>query len=53
MKKKACSLEPFDKEWGVGVSSIAEDFSPYQRVNEMYKWVRDCPYTVDTSAHVW
>jgi len=46
-KKKPCGVEPFDKEWGVGVSSIGEDFSPYPRVNDMYRWVRDTPYTVD------
>ena len=32
---RPCAIEPFDKEWGVGVSGLDEDISPFPRINRM------------------
>ena len=32
------AIEPFDKEWGVGVSGMTENPSPFPRINEMLRW---------------
>ena len=31
-------VEPWDKVWGVGVSGLTEDPSPFPRVNRLLKW---------------
>ena len=33
-----CGVEPYDKEWGVGVSGLVENPSPYPRINKMLEW---------------
>ncbi|MBU3917884.1 formate C-acetyltransferase/glycerol dehydratase family glycyl radical enzyme, partial [bacterium] len=40
-------LEPFDKEWIVGSSSMVENPSPYPRVNRLRKFALDTEFTVD------
>lgn len=47
MKLKACGLEPYDKCYGVGVSALGENFSPYDRINKLLKNFHAAPYTVD------
>jgi formate C-acetyltransferase len=39
----------FDEDsWGVGVSGVVDDPSPYARINALRNWyLDDCPYTVD------
>ncbi|TEB05713.1 Benzylsuccinate synthase alpha subunit [Pelotomaculum schinkii] len=34
-----CGVEPYDKEWGVGVSGMVDNPSPYPRINRMLKWL--------------
>ena len=34
-----CGIEPYDKDWGVGVSGMQENPSPYPRINEMLRWL--------------
>ena len=41
------AIEPFDKEWGVGVSGMTEDPSPFPRVNNILRWFKDRPTTAD------
>jgi pyruvate formate-lyase/glycerol dehydratase family glycyl radical enzyme len=37
-----------EDRWGVGVSGVVENPSPYARVNRLRNWYLDeCPYTVD------
>ena len=42
------AIEPFDKEWGVGVSGLTENPSPFPRVNRMLKWVKERDSTADS-----
>ncbi len=42
-----CAIEPFDKEWGVGVSGMAEDPSPFPRINKQLKWLEELEPTLD------
>ena len=44
---KACGNDPFDREYGIGVSALGENFSPYERTNQLLKQLHDTPYTVD------
>jgi len=39
----------FDEDhWGVGVSGVVEDPSPFPRINRLRNWyLDDCPYTID------
>lgn len=32
-KNRPEAIEPYDKTWGVGVSGLDEDISPFPRVN--------------------
>ncbi len=41
-------IEPYDKEWGVGVSGLTENPSPFPRINRMLKWLRDLDSTADS-----
>jgi formate C-acetyltransferase len=41
------SIEPTDKEWGVGVNSLGDHFSPFARVNRFRRFVLDAEFTVD------
>ena len=31
------AIEPFDREWGVGISGLTEDPSPFPRINDMLR----------------
>ncbi len=42
------AIEPFDKEWGVGVSGMTENPSPFPRVNRLLKWTKDRVSTADS-----
>jgi len=42
------AIEPFDKEWGVGVSGLTEEPSPFPRINRMLKWVKNIDSTADS-----
>ena len=41
------AIEPYDKEWGVGVSAIAENPSPFPRINSILKWLKERETTAD------
>jgi pyruvate-formate lyase len=45
-KIEPLAIEPFDKEWGVGVSGLTENPSPFERINKILKWLKER----DTSA---
>ncbi|RPH88811.1 MAG: hypothetical protein EHM75_03370, partial [Desulfobacteraceae bacterium] len=37
-----------EDHWGVGVSGVVDDPSPYPRINRLRNWFLDeCPFTVD------
>jgi formate C-acetyltransferase len=40
------AIEPFDKEWGGGISGLTENPAPFPRINRMLKWLKE----LDTSA---
>lgn len=40
-------VEPYDKEWGVGISGMEENPSPYPRINRIKKRFFSTPDTVD------
>ena len=42
------AIEPYDKEWGVGVSGMTEDPSPFPRVNRLLKWTKERDSTADS-----
>jgi formate C-acetyltransferase len=44
---KPLAIEPLDKEWGVGVTSISDSPSPFPRVNRLRKLALDTEFTVD------
>ena len=48
----ARGCEPFDKEYGVGVSAVGDNFSPYPRINELLKNLHNTDYTVDDQRAV-
>ncbi|HNX29635.1 MAG TPA: formate C-acetyltransferase/glycerol dehydratase family glycyl radical enzyme [Syntrophomonadaceae bacterium] len=43
-----CGLEPYDKEWGIGVSGMCDNPSPYPRVNRLLDYYFNATeFTVD------
>lgn len=52
MTIKACGLEPYDKCYGVGVSALGENFSPYPKINRLLENLHNTPYTVDDQRAV-
>ena len=46
------SIEPYDREWGVGVSGLSENPSPFPRINRMLKWSKDLHSTADSERAV-
>ncbi len=46
------SIEPYDREWGVGVSGLDENPSPFPRINRMLKWLKDLHSTADSQRAV-
>ena len=41
------AVEPLDREWGVGVSGLTKDPSPFPRINRMLDWVNNMDSTAD------
>lgn len=41
-------VEPYDKDFGVGVSGMVEDPSPFPRVNRLLKWTRGRDSSADS-----
>ena len=37
---KPLAIEPYDREWGVGVSGLSDEKSPFPRINRLAEWVR-------------
>ena len=46
-KDAPLAVEPIDKEWGVGVSGLAEDPSPFPRINRMLARNKETDSTAD------
>ncbi len=46
------AIEPFDKEWGVGVSALTENPSPFPRINNILKWLKERDHTADSERAV-
>ena len=44
---KPLAIEPYDKEWGVGVSGLTKEKSPFPRINRLHEWVRTRRHSVD------
>lgn len=42
------AVEPWDREWGVGVSGLDPEPSPFPRINRMLKWLRELDSTADS-----
>lgn len=42
------AVEPRDREWGVGISGMTENPSPFPRINRMLEWLRDLDSTADS-----
>ena len=41
------AIEPFDKEWGVGVSGVTENPSPFPRINKILNWLKNRNHAAD------
>ena len=41
------AVEPLDREWGVGVSGLTKEPSPFPRINRMLAWVNNLDSTAD------
>jgi formate C-acetyltransferase len=35
------AIEPYDREWGVGVSGLCENPSPFPRINNILRWMKN------------
>ena len=46
------AIEPYDKVWGVGVSGLDEEISPFPRVNKMLEKTKNATSMVDTQRAV-
>lgn len=42
------AIEPYDRVWGVGVSGLTENPSPFPRINKMLKWLKSLDSTADS-----
>jgi formate C-acetyltransferase len=42
------AIEPWDKEWGVGISGLTAEPSPFPRVNKILKRLKETDSTCDT-----
>lgn len=42
------AIEPYDKEWGVGISGMTEEPSPFPRINRMLHWLKNLDSTADS-----
>jgi pyruvate formate-lyase/glycerol dehydratase family glycyl radical enzyme len=46
------AIEPYDKEWGVGVSALEKNPSPFPRINNILKWLKERDNTADSERAV-
>ena len=46
------AIEPYDKEWGVGVSGMTDEPSPFPRVNRLLKWTKERESTADSQRAI-
>ncbi|MDR0818000.1 MAG: pyruvate formate lyase family protein, partial [Oscillospiraceae bacterium] len=46
--KLPLAIEPYDREWGVGVSGLTENPSPFPRVNRVLKHNKEIDSTADS-----
>ena len=46
------AIEPYDKVWGVGVSGLDENISPFPRINSMLEKTKNAVSKVDTERAV-
>ncbi|MBN1906782.1 MAG: formate C-acetyltransferase/glycerol dehydratase family glycyl radical enzyme [Deltaproteobacteria bacterium] len=46
------AIEPYDKEWGVGVSAITKDPSPFPRINNILRWLKERDFTANAERAV-
>ena len=44
---KPLAIEPYDREWGVGVSGLSDEKSPFPRINRLHEWVRTKKHSVN------
>jgi formate C-acetyltransferase len=44
---KPLAIEPYDKDWGVGVSGLTDEPSPFPRINRLLKWLKNLDSTAD------
>lgn len=42
------AIEPYDREWGVGVSGMTDNPSPFPRINRMLQWLKELDSTADS-----
>jgi len=42
------AIEPYDREWGIGVSGLTETPSPFPRINKMLEWIKNRDSTADS-----
>ena len=42
------AVEPYDREWGVGISGLTENPSPFPRINKMLDWLKNTDNTADS-----
>ncbi|MCR5388893.1 MAG: formate C-acetyltransferase/glycerol dehydratase family glycyl radical enzyme [Lachnospiraceae bacterium] len=43
------AIEPVDKVWGVGISGMTENPSPFPRVNKLLKWTKERDSSADAN----
>lgn len=48
LNTRPLAIEPVDKVWGVGVSGLTEEPSPFPRVNRLLKWTKERDSTADS-----
>jgi formate C-acetyltransferase len=46
------AIEPYDKEWGVGVSAITKDPSPFPRINNILRWLKERDTTANAERAI-
>lgn len=42
------AIEPHDREWGVGISGLTVNPSPFPRINKMLDWIKNTDSTADS-----
>jgi formate C-acetyltransferase len=52
MNNTPLPIEPYDKEWGIGVSALCAEPSPFARVNAALKWTKERPSSASSERAV-